>query len=79
MFRRLYWALLVVVGMMIGSMIGSYQRPQAMAADGNNDEVVAQNAAILAQLKDINAQLKDMNGFLHNGTVKTIAVMNPDR
>jgi hypothetical protein len=76
MIRRMQWALLVAAGVIAGSMFGSNQRPQALAADAD-DPIVTQNAAILAQLKEVNAQLKEINGFLHNGTVKTIAVMNP--
>lgn len=74
--RHFAWALLVVAGVLFGSLLGFHQKtaaeaPEEAAAERRDDEIVA-------QLKRVNAQLKELNTMLRSGTAKVVPVINPD-
>ena len=77
--RRIGWAGLVAVGMVLGSVLGSYEGTRAAAPAAREVVTEEPDTDMVEQLKDIKAQVKDINALLHSGTLKVIVVINPDR
>ena len=77
--RRFGWAMLLVVGVLVGFASSSYQQsdagpPMVVAADSDD----ADDAKAVEQLKEIKTQLKEINALLRSGTLRVVVVINPD-
>ena len=75
--RNFVWAMLVVAGVLFGTLLGTHQKtgaeiPEDATAERRDDE-------ILEQLKEVNAQLKQLNTMFRTGTARVVEVLNPDK
>ncbi len=75
--RHFGWAMLVAAGVLVGCVLGTYQKTSA--EDPAPAETQEQDNQIVGQLKEINAQLKELNGMFRAGTAKVVVVINPGR
>jgi hypothetical protein len=75
--RRLAWAILIAIGVLVGFASSSYQRSDAGSPAAAEAEDPPDTEAV-AELKEIKTQLKEINTLLHTGAVKVIVLVNPD-
>jgi hypothetical protein len=72
---RLGWAILLAVGVLIGCVLGGYQKSNAggpVPVEGEDrDDPVGD------QLKQIRQELKELNGMLRSGKARVTPVINP--
>jgi hypothetical protein len=75
--RRFGWAVLVVVGMMVGYALHSLEPAgnpltpsEACAADPGAD--------LIKQIGEIKTQVKDINTFLKSGNLRVTVIINPE-
>jgi hypothetical protein len=77
MSRRLGWALLVAIGMMLGYTLNSHEPTGAILATpkANAQEL---DAKLADQIGEIKTQVKEINTLLKSGTLRVVVVINPD-
>jgi hypothetical protein len=72
---RLTGAILLAIGMVLGGVIGSYDR---MAVATASQDIREDGADVSAQLQAIKTQVTEINTLLHSGTLRVVVVINPD-
>jgi hypothetical protein len=77
MSRRLGWALLVAIGMMLGYTLNSHESTGTILATpkANAEEL---DAKLADQIGEIKTQVKEINTLLKSGTLRVVVVINPD-
>jgi hypothetical protein len=75
--RRLGWAILVAVGVLLGYASNICQRSIAAPVAAASAEIDPQQAEIVAQLKEVKAELKQLNAMFRTGNARVTVVINP--
>jgi hypothetical protein len=76
MSRHFGWAMLIAAGMVLGGVLGSYERSHAAPArDAAADE---QDVDLADQVREIKNEVKEINKLLQSGKLRVVVVINPD-
>jgi hypothetical protein len=75
--RRLGWAVLVVVGMMVGYALHGLE-PAGNPLAPSEAQAADPGTELIKQIGEIKTQVKDINTFLRSGNLRVVVIINPE-